>query len=221
MKPMHRKRTLLPPKPPRKPIERRVEERYWWEDEYVKYLEWEHRYKLWFSYQADMVRFALATGMRVSEMAACKVEDCDPVGKVKVPRSKSGPHITLIEPRHMAWYREFLSRKSGPLLFEDRNLRTLQRWWDQVCQEAGVRNLGGIHGTRHTYATWAIASGWLELHELSRCLGHSSYAITADFYVGAELERKLLDGRPPRWWGPAQGIFEQQQTNVVAFRRAI
>lgn len=59
--------------------------------------------------------------------------------------------------------------------------------------------------------------GLLKLEQLSRCLGHSSYAITADFYVGAVVvEEKMLDGKPPRWWGAA--MKPQTESNVIRLR---
>jgi integrase len=44
----------------------------------------------------------------------------------------------------------------------------------------GVRPIG-IHGARHTHATLALAAG-TRLDIVSRQLGHSSIAITADVY---------------------------------------
>lgn len=214
-KQMYRKRTPVAVKPKVK-IERRVDERYWWDREYHRFLTQaygEARHGI-LDVELDLTLFALATGLRVSEIASCDKSHCDPAGKVRVPVSKSGAHITLVEPRHLEWYREFLSESIPGLLFPF-SIRTLQRYWDRTCLWAHVRSLGGIHGARHTYATWAVASGWLKLEQLSRCLGHSSYAITADFYVGSTIvEEKMLNGKPPHWWGAAM----KPATNVIPLR---
>ncbi|MFF2633831.1 site-specific integrase [Microbacterium sp. NPDC058021] len=51
-----------------------------------------------------------------------------------------------------------------------------------ACDRAG---LGGLHfhELRHTFATLALESGALDMHELSRAMGHASYAITDKVYA--------------------------------------
>lgn len=202
--------------------EKRVSDRYHWDQEAYQLMEWCHQDKPGYRYKIDLVRFAYATGMRVSEIARCKGLDCDVVGfKIRIMKSKSGSHQTMIAPPFRDWFRRFVAESTGTeLLFQGVCTMTLQRWWKDVCHAAGVRDLKGIHGARHTYATWAVASGWLQLHELSRTLGHASYATTVDYYLGdTTIEGKILDGKPPHWWGAAQGIFEDaKQDNVIPFR---
>lgn len=47
---------------------------------------------------------------------------------------------------------------------------------------AGLAGLH-FHGLRHTLATLALESGALDMHELSRAMGHASYAITDKIYA--------------------------------------
>jgi len=56
-----------------------------------------------------------------------------------------------------------------------------------ACERAG---LGGLHfhELRHTFATLALESGALDMHELSRALGHTNYGITDKVY--AHIRRK-------------------------------
>ncbi len=196
----------------------KVDQRYFWDEEYHRFALWVHQRHAdpaW-RHKVDCTLLALSTGMRVSELTKATLAGCNPAGIVLVPSNKGKrEHKSLVDPRWLLWYQDFLHRSHGPLLMGGACKRTLERWWNDCCEDAGVRNLGGIHGARHTYATWAVASGWLELHEVSACLGHASLAITADFYVSALLERKLLDGTPPKWWGAAQ----IQASNVVSIRR--
>jgi integrase len=54
-------------------------------------------------------------------------------------------------------------------------------WWKNCLEEAGVR-YRKAHLTRHTFATSYLRAGG-RLERLSRILGHSSTAITSEFYV--------------------------------------
>ncbi|WP_198159052.1 tyrosine-type recombinase/integrase [Microbacterium aurum] len=51
-----------------------------------------------------------------------------------------------------------------------------------ACDRAGLRGLH-FHELRHTFATLALESGALDMHELSRAMGHASYAITDKVYA--------------------------------------
>jgi hypothetical protein len=51
-----------------------------------------------------------------------------------------------------------------------------------ACVRAGLAGLH-FHELRHTFATLALESGALDMHELSRAMGHASYAITDKVYA--------------------------------------
>lgn len=59
--------------------------------------------------------------------------------------------------------------------------RNVLRQW-QGCSEAAGLGKVRFHAARHTFATLALESGRMELHALSRVLGHGSIAVTADIY---------------------------------------
>jgi integrase len=64
---------------------------------------------------------------------------------------------------------------------------TLHDRFERLAKAAGVRPLV-LHGSRHTYATLALASG-VRPDLASRALGHASVAFTLDVYThpsGAE-----------------------------------
>ncbi len=70
------------------------------------------------------------------------------------------------------------------------------RWWERMCQEAGVR-YRSAHVCRHTYATRLLKAG-VGMASVSRLLGHASIRTTVDEYghlsvedLAAELERML------------------------------
>jgi integrase len=60
------------------------------------------------------------------------------------------------------------------------NPDTLLRRWRALVKTAGVKPIP-LHGARHSYATLALEAG-VRLDIVSRQLGHSSVAITADVY---------------------------------------
>jgi len=57
---------------------------------------------------------------------------------------------------------------------------TLYRTWDTIRQRAGFRDMR-LHDLRHSAASLLLAQG-VELWEVSKILGHSTLAITADIY---------------------------------------
>lgn len=59
--------------------------------------------------------------------------------------------------------------------------RTVHSWLQQLCADAGVTVLSP-HSTRHTCASLMLSSG-VPITEVSRILGHSSPAITMNFYA--------------------------------------
>jgi len=79
---------------------------------------------------------------------------------------------------------------------------TLSSRWKRLERLAGVRPIG-LHGARHTHATLALAAG-VRLDIVSKQLGHSSVAITADTYghpddkaldEAAQLVARAIEGR--------------------------
>ena len=59
------------------------------------------------------------------------------------------------------------------------NLR--RRIFAPAADRAGLTGLR-LHDLRHAFAVNALRAGW-NLHDVSRCLGHSSVAFTADLYL--------------------------------------
>ena len=82
-------------------------------------------------------------------------------------------------PSHASTYADegwVVAETHGRLIQPD----TLSARWKRLERLAGVSSIG-LHGTRHTHATLALAAG-ARLDVVSRQLGHASIAITADVY---------------------------------------
>ena len=71
--------------------------------------------------------------------------------------------------------------------------RGITRWWHGLTERAGVGRRR-FHASRHTAATLMLNAG-VPLETVSKVLGHSSYAITADVYAkpGAAMLRGAAD----------------------------
>jgi integrase len=59
--------------------------------------------------------------------------------------------------------------------------RNVNRWWDAVCEQAGVRRVR-VHDLRHTAATLLFRAG-VDLNEIRALLRHTRIGTTADIYV--------------------------------------
>ncbi|KLL10830.1 tyrosine-type recombinase/integrase [Protofrankia coriariae] len=59
--------------------------------------------------------------------------------------------------------------------------RNVNRWWDKVCADAGVRRTR-VHDLRHTSATLLFRAG-VDLNEIRALLRHTRIATTADIYI--------------------------------------
>lgn len=107
------------------------------------------------------------------------------------PKSKAGIRTIAIDESlaELLALHSVRQREAGidsPLVFCDRHGQPLKpayvtRYFERLIHETGVRRIR-LHDLRHTSATIGLASGE-SLLEVSRRLGHSSVAITADLYT--------------------------------------
>jgi len=144
-----------------------------------------------------LVDLALSTGLRVSEMAALKVNDvdlkrgCMRVRRVK-KRSKRQESLAigkdLVE--HLHHYVQWLDQKGGPLFLGKRGPLTvqgLQRIWKAAVRRAGLPKELSIHSARHTIAVHLLRKTG-NLRQVQKQLGHSSPAVTANMYADISFE---------------------------------
>ena len=74
--------------------------------------------------------------------------------------------------------------------------RNVVRRWHALCDAAGIARRP-FHHLRHTSATFLLTGG-MPLEAVSKLLGHSTVAVTANVY--AEIRQRLL--------APAAGIID-------------
>ena len=142
-----------------------------------------------------LVDLALTTGLRVSEMAAIKVEDIDfKRGFIRVLRKKKKKETIdslAISPELIKHLKEYLQdRTTGKLFIGDRGDLTrygLQQAWKAAIKRAGLPRELSIHSARHTLAVHLLKKT-NNLRQVQKQLGHSSPATTANLYADISFE---------------------------------
>jgi len=144
-----------------------------------------------------VVDTALSTGLRVSELAALRIEDFSAKrGSLKVLRlkrkKKSRETLAIGSDlvRHLKEYIEWTGRSKGPLYLGSRGPLTaqgLQRIWKAAIRRAGLPKELSIHSARHSIAVRLLKKTG-NLRQVQKQLGHASPATTANMYADISFE---------------------------------
>src|SRR5512136_2753 len=145
--------------------------------------------------EAALLWLMAGCGLRVSEVAAMKVEHLDgPGGYLHVVNGKGGKQRTSIFPKTVldALQAHLQGRKSG-YIFDGRDqghisTRQIQRLLNEAAEKAGLQEtrLGNVrqrkritpHLLRHSFSRWSLDAG-IDISYLQHQLGHSSLSTTA------------------------------------------
>ncbi len=149
-----------------------------------------------------LVDLALTTGLRVSEMAALKIEDVavkrGALKICRVKRRKKKPETLAIGQdvvSHLKEYIVWTGRKKGPLFVGQRGALTaqgLQRIWKRAIEKAVLPEELSIHSARHSMAVHLLKKTG-NLRQVQKQLGHASPATTANMYADISFE-DMQDG---------------------------
>jgi len=142
-----------------------------------------------------LVDLALATGLRVAELAAIQVEDINlkrqslKVQRVK-RRRQSWETIALGDDlcEHLAGFIE--GKQSGPLFVGQRGPMSrvgLQRLWKSAIKRAALPAELSVHSARHSLAVHLLKKTG-NLRQVQKQLGHASPATTANMYADISFE---------------------------------
>ncbi|QNQ90757.1 tyrosine-type recombinase/integrase [Corynebacterium poyangense] len=152
-----------------------------------------------------MVKIAVATGMRASEIAGLSTTDIDPAGcsihvSYQAHRRKghllplktpSSYRVILITPDLMGEIREWIAEHPHPSgrLFVTRTGRpmsydAMQKAWETAVERSGLQGGFTWHSLRHYHATKLIRAG-VPIKTVQARLGHASAAMTLDIYLHA------------------------------------
>jgi integrase len=137
----------------------------------------------------NLVRGALETGCRYSELARLKAQDFNPdSGTLAILRSKTGKarHVVLTD-EGAAFFSELcVSRAGSELMFS----RPSGEPWGmanqtvpliEACRHAGIFPPTNFHCLRHTYASHAVMNG-APLHVVGKNLGHADTRMVEKYY---------------------------------------
>jgi integrase/recombinase XerD len=133
----------------------------------------------------------LDTGMRVNEACTLRVENVNLERlEVKIMGKGGKERVVPISPVTADLIREYRQKnpsvKSDGYLFPYKgrhgyhSKHTLEKTFRRLCKKLGIPRITP-HMLRHYFATYALRNG-AKLEIVSRILGHSSVAITADVY---------------------------------------
>ncbi len=147
-----------------------------------------------------LVDVALSTGLRVSELAAIKLEDIDFKRLlIKVKRLKRKKKITeslAVDKSLLRHIRKFTkNRKKGFLFIGQRgqlSAQGLQCIWKSAIKKANLPKELSIHCARHTVATHLLKKTG-NLRQVQKQLGHASPTTTANMYADVSFD-DMQDG---------------------------
>ncbi|MGR5452280.1 tyrosine-type recombinase/integrase [Vibrio sp. PNB22_3_1] len=135
--------------------------------------------------QANALKFALLTGMRIGEITSSKWEcltvDDDGNWSLFLPHTKSGLSRTVLlnelAKEVMKDQRRFQKLKN-PYIFagdaEGRPIAHPKKAFARIRKAAGIKNNFRIHDLRHSFASILINSGNATLYDVQHLLGHQS-----------------------------------------------
>lgn len=141
-----------------------------------------------------------ATGMRVSELTAMRVEDIDrerPIIRIPCGKGGDGRLVTMAEPlrqRLRDYWKTlrpcgvFFQRRPG---HDDRSMQasTLGAAFKRAAKRAGVKETVSLHRLRHSFAIHSLRNG-MDLVKLQRLMGHRSIHSTVR-YLTPDLDRPV------------------------------
>jgi integrase len=136
-----------------------------------------------------LVRAALETGCRYSELARLEVHDFNSdAGTVAIHKSKSGKarHVTLT-PEGAEFFRQHcVGRGGGELMFQHANGSNWQpsdqgRPMKEAVVRAKIKPHISFHGLRHTWASLAVMNG-MPLLVVAKNLGHKDTRMVEHHY---------------------------------------
>jgi integrase len=140
------------------------------------------------------VRLLMFTGCRLGEIMTLQWSFVDlRAGALRLPDSKTGKKVVQLGEPALQVLRSI--ERVGDNLWvlpgrvEHGRLTDVQPFWQRVRARAGLKDVR-IHDLRHTFASFAAASG-MSLHMIGKLLGHSSTQTTRRYAHLAESTVKI------------------------------
>ncbi len=126
-----------------------------------------------------------SAGLRISELINLKIKDIDSERKqIRVTQGKGKKdRYTLLSPKALILLREYFKiYKPKEYLFEGQEggkytSRSVQAFFKDACQKAGIKKKVTVHTLRHSFATHLLEHG-TDLRYIQALLGHESSKTT-------------------------------------------
>ena len=141
-----------------------------------------------------------STGMRVSEIANCKIADIDSkIMRIKVVQGKGAKdrftilsQQVLLELRaYYIIYKPTIYLFNGAKAGEKYSIRSIQQLMQKALLNIGLADKNyTVHTIRHSFATHLIDNG-VDLHTVKELMGHSNLQTTMRYL---HLTAKRMDG---------------------------
>jgi integrase len=149
---------------------------------------------------ADLVAFALHTGLRQSEALGLTWPRVDrATGVIHLDKTKNGDRrsVALDEVADAVLARRWAPNATG-YVFGSSNWNSFRSAWETAVRAARLEDVR-FHTLRHTCASWLVQSG-VSLQEVQRILGHRTLAMTMRYaHLAPESQRTAiakLNGKP-------------------------
>ena len=149
-----------------------------------------------------IIKTLYVTGLRVSELINIKIEDCkktieDNIIYMSISVIGKGNKERRIKLDAELYNKIIKTFNSKIYLFENKNKKRFTRQSVyRIVNTAGIKAIGTKqvhpHTLRHSFATELLINEKKSLKAVSKYLGHSTTAITSDFYIHDELSIKDL-----------------------------
>ena len=132
-----------------------------------------------------MLMLAYASGLRLQEIINLRITDINSarmVIEVRRGKGKKDRQVVLAEKLLLQLRKYFKIYQPKMWLFENKTCqqygyRTLQEVFADAKERAGIKNQGGIHTMRHSFATHLLENG-TDLRLIQELLGHNSIKTT-------------------------------------------
>jgi integrase len=152
----------------------------------------------------SLIRAALETGARLSELTRLQVQDFH-AGKVHVRKSKTdkGRHVVLTDQGAAFFRQHCLGRPASAVMFVDADgspWRYQARPMKEASDRARLKPAITFHGLRHTWASLSLMGG-VPLMVIARNLGHADTRMVEKHYghLADEHTEKLIRAGAPKF----------------------
>jgi integrase/recombinase XerD len=126
-----------------------------------------------------------SAGLRIGELISLKIKDIDSERmQIRVEQGKGKKdRYTLLSPKTLELLRSYFKEyQPKEYLFEGQDggqysARSVQTFFKEICQKAGIKKKVSVHTLRHSFATHLLENG-TDLRYIQALLGHESSKTT-------------------------------------------